>query len=86
MPFLCQAAKTQAVSSYQWGSILKKLTSSGTTTLTIDELQNLYNDLPEVQATLDEKGGVGGLGLCGSCELEQTGWLVCLDGPVKAAQ
>lgn len=24
-----------------------------------------------------------GLGLCGSCELDQTGWLVCRDGPVK---
>ena len=75
MPFLCQAAKTQAVSSYQWASILKKLTSSGTTTLTIDELQNLYNDLPEVQATLDEKGGVGGLGLCGKMRTSVKNWL-----------
>ncbi len=54
-------AKTQAVSSFQWASVLLSL-ASGESAFDFDNLMNAYNQHPEVVSTGNESAQAGGVG------------------------
>ena len=77
-------AKTQAVSSFQWASVLLSL-SGGDAEFDFDKLMTAYNQHPDVVSTSNESAGAGGVG-----SIALTGRMKCgvrrwLDATCQAA-
>jgi hypothetical protein len=68
-----QAAKTQAVSSFAWASILLSL--KDTSTASFDELLDRYENHPEVISASDDSTGTGSISMKGRMRFGVKNWV-----------